>query len=140
MRHYGALRKLMPVTFLTFAMGYLAIIGFPRLRRLLVEGQDHRGRARRRTSGSASCALLGAGVTGFYMTRLMLMTFFGKKRWARTASPARVAEGDDRPADGAGRAVGVRRPAASSTTGSSTGSSRSSAREAHEEPPLLGRS
>src|SRR3954447_17465966 len=29
MRHYGALRKLMPVTFLTFAMGYLAIIGFP---------------------------------------------------------------------------------------------------------------
>ena len=30
MRHYGALRKAMPVTFLTFAMGYLAIIGFPR--------------------------------------------------------------------------------------------------------------
>ena len=29
MRHYGAIRKLMPVTFLTFAMGYLAIIGFP---------------------------------------------------------------------------------------------------------------
>ena len=29
MRHYGALRKMMPVTFLTFAMGYLAIIGFP---------------------------------------------------------------------------------------------------------------
>ena len=44
MRHYGALRKAMPVTFLTFAMGYLAIIGFPRLLRLLVEGQDHRGR------------------------------------------------------------------------------------------------
>ena len=29
MRHYGALRKAMPITFLTFAMGYLAIIGFP---------------------------------------------------------------------------------------------------------------
>ena len=29
MRHYGGLRKYMPVTFLTFAMGYLAIIGFP---------------------------------------------------------------------------------------------------------------
>ena len=28
-RHYGALRKAMPVTFLTFSMGYLAIIGFP---------------------------------------------------------------------------------------------------------------
>ena len=29
MRHYGALRKLMPITFFTFASGYLAIIGFP---------------------------------------------------------------------------------------------------------------
>ena len=29
MRHYGALRKAVPVTFLTFAIGYLAIIGFP---------------------------------------------------------------------------------------------------------------
>ena len=29
MRHYGALRKMMPVTFLTFALGYLAIIGVP---------------------------------------------------------------------------------------------------------------
>ena len=29
MRHYGALTKAMPVTYLTFAMGYLAIIGFP---------------------------------------------------------------------------------------------------------------
>ena len=46
MRHYGALRKMMPVTFLTFAMGYLAIIGVPRLRRLLVQGQDHRDRVR----------------------------------------------------------------------------------------------
>ena len=54
MRHYGALRKAMPVTFLTFAMGYLAIIGFPRLLRLLVEGQDHRDRARPTTGWSAS--------------------------------------------------------------------------------------
>ena len=47
MRHYGALRKVMPVTFVTFTMGYLAIIGVPRLLRLLVEGQDHRDRAGR---------------------------------------------------------------------------------------------
>ena len=53
MRHYGALRKAMPVTFLTFAMGYLAIIGVPRLLRLLVQGQDHRGRAGPRTGWSA---------------------------------------------------------------------------------------
>ena len=87
MRHYGALRKAMPVTFLTFAMGYLAIIGFPRLLRLLVQGQDHRGRARPRTGWSACCAMIGAGITGFYMTRLMLMTFFTEKRWAEDVHP-----------------------------------------------------
>ena len=29
MRHYGALAQVMPITFVTFAAGYLAIIGFP---------------------------------------------------------------------------------------------------------------
>ena len=106
MRHYGALRKAMPVTFLTFAMGYLAIIGFPRLLRLLVQGQDHRGRARPRTGWSACCAMLGAGITGFYMTRLMLMTFFTEKRWAEGVHPHESPQGDDGPADRARRAVG----------------------------------
>ncbi len=31
MRRYGGLRKYMPVTFITFGLGYLAIIGFPGL-------------------------------------------------------------------------------------------------------------
>ena len=87
MRHYGALRKAMPVTFLTFAMGYLAIIGFPRLLRLLVQGQDHRGRVRPERRGRRCCAMLGAGITGFYMTRLMLMTFFSEKRWEEDVHP-----------------------------------------------------
>ena len=53
MRHYGALRKAMPVTFVTFAIGYLAIIGVPPFAGLLVEGQDHRGRARAEPRGRA---------------------------------------------------------------------------------------
>ena len=48
-------------------------------------------------------ALLGAGITAFYMTRVMLMTFFGEKRWARGRPPARVAVVDDGPDDHAGR-------------------------------------
>jgi NADH-quinone oxidoreductase subunit L len=32
-------------------------------------------------------ALLGAGITAFYMTRVMLMTFFGDKRWTPGAHP-----------------------------------------------------
>ena len=31
--------------------------------------------------------ILGAGITAFYMTRVMLMTFFGEKRWADTSHP-----------------------------------------------------
>ena len=55
MRHYGALRKYMPITFVTFALGYLAIIGFPVLR-LLLQGQDHRGRVRPGTPRGSGCA------------------------------------------------------------------------------------
>jgi NADH-quinone oxidoreductase subunit L len=33
------------------------------------------------------CALLGAGITAFYMTRVMLMTFFGEKRWEKDVHP-----------------------------------------------------
>ncbi|TYL44912.1 NADH-quinone oxidoreductase subunit L [Nocardioides sp. BGMRC 2183] len=86
MRHYGALNKMLPVTFLTFAMGYLAIIGFPGfsgfwskdkiIETALVESPI-----------VGICALIGAGITGFYMTRLMLMTFFTKKRWADEVHP-----------------------------------------------------
>jgi NADH-quinone oxidoreductase subunit L len=32
-------------------------------------------------------AMLGAGITAFYMTRLMLMTFFGAKRWQQGVHP-----------------------------------------------------
>jgi len=33
-------------------------------------------------------ATLAAGLTAFYMTRLMLMTFFGEKRWESLTTPA----------------------------------------------------
>src|ERR1700712_1078066 len=86
MRHYGALRKAMPVTFLTFAMGYLAIIGFPGF-----DGFWSKDKiievALTQNVWLGLCALLGAGVTGFYMTRLMLMTFFGKERWQKDVHP-----------------------------------------------------
>ena len=54
MRHYGGLRKMLPVTFLTFAMGYLAIIGFPGL--LAASGPRTRSSRSRspRTGWSAS--------------------------------------------------------------------------------------
>ena len=86
MRHYGALQKAVPVTFLTFAMGYLAIIGFPGF-----SGFWSKDKIIEAAFGEnlvvGLAALVGAGITGFYMTRLMLMTFFGKKRWSEGVHP-----------------------------------------------------
>ncbi len=86
MRHYGALAKPMRITFLTFAIGYLAIIGFP-----FTSGfysKDHIIEAAfQRNLFIGILALVGAGVTAYYMTRLMMMTFFGEKRWDKDVHP-----------------------------------------------------
>jgi len=86
MRHYGGLSKAMPVTFLTFAVGYLAIIGIPPFagfwsKDKIIEAAF----AHNLVTGLVT--LVGAGVTAFYMTRLMLMTYLGKKRWERDVHP-----------------------------------------------------
>jgi NADH-quinone oxidoreductase subunit L len=86
MRHYGALRKMMPVTFLTFSMGYLAIIGFPGFSGFWSKDKIIETALSENVVVGA-CAVLGAGITGFYMTRLMLMTYFGKKRWEKKVHP-----------------------------------------------------
>ncbi|MFF4900113.1 NADH-quinone oxidoreductase subunit L [Streptomyces sp. NPDC001068] len=84
MRKFGGLRKYMPVTFITFGLGYLAIIGFPGLsgffsKDKIIEAAFAKGGTEGWILGA--CALLGAAITAFYMTRVMLMTFFGEKRW-----------------------------------------------------------
>ena len=86
MRHYGALRKAMPITFVTFLFGYLAIIGFPGF-----SGFFSKDKIIETAFGHSFWvglgALLGAGVTAFYMTRLMMMTFFSEKRWKEDVHP-----------------------------------------------------
>ncbi|MEU4246091.1 NADH-quinone oxidoreductase subunit L [Amycolatopsis sp. NPDC026612] len=84
MRKFGGLRKHMPITFITFGLGYLALIGIPPLsgfftKDAIIEAAFGQGGWRGWVMGGA--ALLGAGLTAFYMTRLMMMTFFGKERW-----------------------------------------------------------
>src|ERR1700712_1246444 len=86
MRHYGALQKAMPITFVTFAMGYLAIIGFPGFPGFWSKDKIIEV-ALNQNLTLGLLALVGAGVTGFYMTRLMLMTFFGKERWQKDVHP-----------------------------------------------------
>jgi NADH-quinone oxidoreductase subunit L len=84
MRRFGGLARHLPITFVTFGLGYLALIGFPFLSgyfskdEIIAAAFDEPG-WRGWVFGGA--ALLAAGITAFYMTRLMLMTFFGEKRW-----------------------------------------------------------
>ncbi|MQA62778.1 MAG: NADH-quinone oxidoreductase subunit L, partial [Actinophytocola sp.] len=85
MRKFGGLYKKMPITFATFGLGYLALIGFPFTagfysKDAIIAAAFGEEGWRGWVFGGA--ALLGAGITAFYMTRLMLMTFFGKQRWA----------------------------------------------------------
>jgi NADH-quinone oxidoreductase subunit L len=86
MRHYGALNRAMPVTFLTFAMGYLAIIGFPGFSGFWSKDKIIESALADNVLVGV-LAMLGAGITGFYMTRLMLMTFFTEKRWEPDVHP-----------------------------------------------------
>ncbi|MEU3508630.1 NADH-quinone oxidoreductase subunit L [Streptomyces longwoodensis] len=91
MRRYGGLRTYMPITFITFGLGYLAIIGFPGLsgffsKDKIIEAAFAKGGTEGWILGA--CALLGAAITAYYMTRVMLMTFFGEERWRNAPTPS----------------------------------------------------
>ncbi|WP_396932035.1 NADH-quinone oxidoreductase subunit L [Mycolicibacterium sp.] len=90
MRRYGGLRTLLPITFVTFGLGYLAVIGVPPFagyysKDAIIETAFNTGGLQGWLLGGA--ALLGAGITAFYMTRVMLLTFFGQKRWKPDTHP-----------------------------------------------------
>jgi NADH-quinone oxidoreductase subunit L len=86
MRRFGGLWGRMPVTFLTFGLGYLALIGFP-----FLSGYYSKDEIIAAAFGQpgwqgwvfGGAAALAAGITAFYMTRLMFMTFFGERRWEK---------------------------------------------------------
>jgi NADH-quinone oxidoreductase subunit L len=90
MRRYGGLARYLPVTYVTFGLAYLAIIGIPPFSGFFTKdpiiGADFTEHG---TGGwiLGACALLGAGITAFYMTRMMLMTWYGKSRWDDKAHP-----------------------------------------------------
>jgi NADH-quinone oxidoreductase subunit L len=89
-RRYGGLRTLLPITYVTFGLGYLAIIGVPPFagffsKDAIIETAIDAGGVRGGLLGGA--ALLGAAITAFYMTRVMLLTFFGERRWEPDTHP-----------------------------------------------------
>jgi NADH-quinone oxidoreductase subunit L len=90
MRRFGGLWNVMPITFVTFSLGYLAIIGVPPLSGFFTKDPIiDAAFAKGGTSGAllGTAALIGAGITAFYMTRVMFMTFAGERRWDDRVHP-----------------------------------------------------
>jgi len=87
MRRFGGLGRYMKITWVTFGLGWLAILGIPPFSGfwskdkiieaafLPVDGAPWRAWV------FGTVALVGAGITAFYMSRLFFMTFEGEKRW-----------------------------------------------------------
>ncbi|MEV8442480.1 NADH-quinone oxidoreductase subunit L [Actinosynnema sp. NPDC051121] len=83
-RRMGGLAKKMPITFVTWTLGYLALIGFPFLsgyfsKDAIIAAAFSEEGWRGWVFGGV--AALGAGITAFYMTRLLCLVFLGKPRW-----------------------------------------------------------
>ena len=90
MRRFGHLSGAMKVTWATFGVGWLAILGvFPFAgfwsKDKIIEAAFIGEGWRPWVFGFA--ALIGAGITAFYMSRLFFMTFHGSKRWTKDVHP-----------------------------------------------------
>ncbi|MFW2512887.1 NADH-quinone oxidoreductase subunit L [Demequina sp. SO4-13] len=90
MRRFGALRGAMTVTWVTFGLGWLAILGLPPFsgfysKDKIIEAAFVGEGWQPWVLGGA--ALIGAGLTAFYMSRLFFMTFHGKARWTDEQHP-----------------------------------------------------
>ncbi|MDY5585178.1 MAG: NADH-quinone oxidoreductase subunit L [Arcanobacterium sp.] len=92
MRGFGGLAKHMKITFYTFMAGYLAIIGFPLLsgffsKDKIIEAAFTGHGAQPWIFGTIT--VLVAGLTAFYMSRMVFMIFFGKARWEHHGAGAK---------------------------------------------------
>nr|WP_184690019.1 NADH-quinone oxidoreductase subunit L [Saccharothrix tamanrassetensis] len=88
-RRMGGLWRKMPITFFTWLLGYAALIGFPFLsgyysKDAIIAAAFSEQGWRGWVFGGA--AALGAGITAFYMTRLLILVFLGKARWTELRS------------------------------------------------------
>jgi NADH-quinone oxidoreductase subunit L len=90
MRRFGGMATVMKITWVTFGAGWLAIIGVPPFsgfwsKDKIIESAFEGSGWQPWVFGTA--ALLGAGITAFYMTRLFFMTFHGDRRWTDDVHP-----------------------------------------------------
>jgi len=95
MRRMGALRKLMPVTAFTFIIGWLAIAGVPPFAGFWSKDEILLF-AFAKSPILYVVGMITALLTAFYMTRQVIMVFFGEARW-NDHSAEHGAHGDFKP-------------------------------------------
>ena len=136
MSRYGGLARFLPVTAITFGIGWLAIAGVPPFAGFWSKDEILAGAW---NSNKLLWALLlfAAMLTAFYMSRAVFMTFFGEKRWGTAEDghggleDATIGEADEEIATGA---------AASTTSGESAeavAAHPSASHQPHESPPTM---
>jgi NADH-quinone oxidoreductase subunit L len=84
MRRMGALRKIMPVTAITFIVGWLAIAGVPPFSGFWSK-DDILAYALHKSVILYIFGLITALLTAFYMSRLVFRVFYGDARWGESA-------------------------------------------------------
>ena len=80
MSRYGGLARFLPVTAVTFGVGWLAIAGVPPFSGFWSKDEILAG-AWNNNKLLWALLLFAAMLTAFYMSRAVFMTFFGEKRW-----------------------------------------------------------
>ena len=80
MSRYGGLARFLPVTAITFGVGWLAIAGVPPFSGFWSKDEILAG-AWNNNKLLWALLLFAAMLTAFYMSRAVFMTFFGEKRW-----------------------------------------------------------
>jgi len=81
-KRMGGLARVLPWTYATFLVGWLAIAGIPPLSGFWAKG-DVLDNAFRKSPALWALGVLTAVLTAYYMTRLFVVTFRGEARWAR---------------------------------------------------------
>ena len=85
MKRMGSLRKWMPITSVTFIIGWLAIAGVPPFAGFWSKDDILLG-AWNENAGLWAVGVVTAGLTAYYMTRQVALVFFGQERWREEAA------------------------------------------------------
>jgi NADH-quinone oxidoreductase subunit L len=88
-KHFGGLRAAMPVTFLATLAAWAAIVGFPLTAGFYSKDQVLGAAFEHGGVGLFAwvVGVLTAGLTAYYMSRLLFLTFTGQRRWPEGRHP-----------------------------------------------------